>query len=96
MNIVDNLKLQFKIKSEGCSEEEILQQPIIVNDVAVGMIKEVVLDDLGLYYNCEGIIWDRFIFLEDISINKDKHTLMKISSDKDSKIKKICPLCQTY
>ena len=44
--------------------DNFINKPIIINDIPIGVITDVKLDKSELYYNCLGLIWNRYIKLE--------------------------------
>lgn len=62
MTNTDNMKVEFTlIVNNKINVDNIINKPIITNDIPVGIITEAKIDESGLYYNCNGIIWGKFI-----------------------------------
>jgi hypothetical protein len=78
----DNMKIQFNIIVEEAEldkgTEDIINKPITVNDIPVGVITDAQLDESGLYYNCHGVIWNRFINIEFMRRNNSSLELASI------------------
>lgn len=61
----DNMRIKFNlIKPNNKDIEEIINKPITLNGVPIGVITNSELDDSEQYYKCKGVIWDNFIGLE--------------------------------
>lgn len=65
----NNMYINFKLNIDSAYDKEsilssTINKPIIVNNIPVGVITDVRLDESGLNYDCLGIIWNKFIDVE--------------------------------
>lgn len=74
----NNMYINFKLNiNENHDKETILastiNKPIVVNNIPVGAISDIRLDETGLGYDCWGVIWSKFIDVE-TKCDYDKET----------------------
>jgi hypothetical protein len=59
----DNIRIEFNLLIPENTEDiaDIIGQPIMIDMNPVGVVTEAVIDDSKQYYQCKGVIWDRFV-----------------------------------
>jgi len=76
----DNMRVNFNLavsESENFTDiESVINKPIISNRVAIGVITDAKIDESGLWINCSGVIWDKFIGFEFQYSNERKRISM--------------------
>lgn len=69
MTKTQNMYINFKLNINLNHDKETtltntINKPIVVNNIPVGAISDIRLDETGLAYECLGVIWSKFIDVE--------------------------------
>lgn len=69
---IDSMKVEFNlvIDNNNNNEDDIVNKPIVLDGKPIGVITKAKLDESGLYFNCEGSIWNLYINIEIFDDNK--------------------------